>query len=209
MPTLDVFWSGAGPQSRLHLDPRCTGLERTIVHPREHQRLKRTTVPSLVALAKVSAGSQTSTLTKLKRVVGPNAGLLPCRACALEAVLDSVMGTGSTTGPFLTFSALPSDVADAHRYVMKDLTESATARLERIAHRAGLSVTGSRLGPVAFGRVARAAVEVVTANLRALPASATPKSASQVSIVWSLVDDGFGGGAAMGDYDPWDVASRV
>lgn len=209
MSTVDIFWSGAGPQSRLHLDPRCTGLERIIVHPREHLRLKRTTVPSLAALAKASSGTASATLEKLRRVVGVHAGLLPCRSCALEQVLDSVMGAGSTKGPFMSFSALPSDVADSQRYLGKDITDSAVARLERIANRAGLDITGSRLGPVAFGRVARVAVPVVAANLRSLPTTTAPKTPSQVSIVWSLVDDSLGGGNAMGDYDPWAVASSI
>ena len=209
MPTVDIFWSGNSPQARVHLDPRCSGLERTIVHPKKARTLRYGTVSSLAALAKAGAGEQNATRSKLQRIVGPKAGLLPCRACALERVMDATLKDAPKTGSFVTFSALPSHVSDAHRYVERDLTTSAIDRLERIADRAGLSVTQSRLGPVAFGIVRPHAVPVIAANLRALPPAPRAHTAQEVSIVWSLVDDSFGGGAPRGDFDPWEVATHI
>ena len=209
MPNTDIYWSGNSPQARVHLNPRCSGLERTIVHPPSSRTLRHGTVPGLVALAKAGTGEQSPTREKLLRLIGPQAGLLPCRACAMERVLDAVLKTAPRSGEFVTFSALPSHTSDIRRYADRDLTESAVLRLERIARRAGLQVTQSRLGPVAFGTVRAAAIPVVSANLRTLPPAPRAHTPKEVSVVWSLVDDSTDGGKPYGDYDPWEVAEHI
>jgi hypothetical protein len=206
---MDIYWSGRSAQARIHLNPRCTGLERSIVHPREFRTLQHATVPSLAALAKASAGEESATREKLQRLINQNSRMYPCRACALEPVVDAVMKTAPRTGVFVTFSALPSHGVDASRYDDKDVTESAVARLGRIASRAGLSVTHSRIGPVAFGIVRPGAIAVIAANMRTLPPAPRAHSAREVSVVWSLVDDAANGGTPLGDYDPWYVAACI
>jgi hypothetical protein len=209
MNTVDIYWSGNSPHARVHLDPRCWGLARTIVHPETARRLRTDTVRNLEALAQAGAGEENHTRAKLQRVVGPKAGLLPCRMCALERVMDATLKDAPDSGTFVTFSAMPSHVSDAHRYVDLDLTDTAADRLERIAKRAGLKTTQSRIGTVAYGIVRPEAVSVISANLRTLPPAQRAYSGQEVSIVWSLVDDSFGGGAPLGDFDPWEVATHI
>ncbi len=210
MPTVDIYWSGRSSHVRMHLDPRCSGLERAIVHPREARTVRHVTVPSLAALAKAGTDAHSPTREKLLVRVGRDAELLPCRACALEPVLDAVMNPSPSKGVFMAFSALPSHAADPHRYATTDITQSAVGRLERIAGRAGLQITQSRVGPVAFGRVRPTAAPVIAANLRSLPSSVKEYSSKAVSIVWSLLDDSaVQGGLPKGDFDPWEVAERI
>ena len=160
------------------------------------------------AFAKVATKAATASRSKLLELISPTASLLPCRICALEPVLAHTLARPAKRGVFATFSALPSHDADFTRAMSVDLTPSAASRLVRIAERAGLNVTESRLGPVAYGFVTPSALEVLKASLRTLPSSTTARSSRAVSIAWSLVDN-TAHGHETNDYDIWDVAAAI
>jgi hypothetical protein len=173
-----------------------------------HCALLNTEVPSMLAFARLGAGTPSETRQLFIDVIGEHASLLPCRSCALEQVLDRVLGDGSDRGPYVSFSALPSHNANDSRARSVDLTDSAAERLQRVAARAHLDVTSSRVGPVAFGRVKPSALPVIAANLKTLKPTHRVITASAASVAWSLVDN-----SARLDpsehWDLWEVAAAV
>lgn len=204
--SLTVFWSATASDPRLHLTPSCSGLHRVGVAP--SCSLLSSEVPSMLAFARLTTGVRSTTRGFFTDAIGEHATLLPCRSCALEPVLDRVLGAPPSSGPFVTFSALPSHAANDHRARAVDLTDTAADRLCRVARRAGLGVTGSRVGPVAYGMIRPSALVIVAANLKMLKPSHTPITAGAASVAWSLVDNSPRLDPSE-QWDLWEVARAV
>lgn len=203
---LTVFWSATALDPRLHLTPACSGLHRVSVTPK--CALLNAEVPSMLAFARLATGVRSATREFFSIAIGEHASLLPCRSCALEPVLDRVLGDPPASGQYVTFSALPSHAADDHRARVVDLTDSAADRLYRVARRAGLGVAGSRVGPVAYGMIRPSALPVVAANLKTLKPSRYPITAGAASVAWALVDNSPRLDPSE-QWDLWEVARAV
>lgn len=144
----------------------------------------------------------------------------PCRMCALESVLISVLDPKPTRerDVLVTFTsqANPKNPdASVFHFDWFNATPSGSARLRRLARRGRLSVTSTCSGPVAYGLVSEAAAAVLARNLRTvvIGASDAIPRASTIEVLWTLLGDNppelaeaFGEISGM---NPWEVATLL
>jgi hypothetical protein len=182
-----VWWSSTAADPKLHLDPECSGLER--VTPERRTKLV------LSSLAAVAAHPYR-----------------PCRVCALEHVVVWAVGKNRTASPrrtLLTISSQPAIEVDHGRFRTNTVTETGAERLQRIADAAGLAVTHTAVGPVAYGFTPARAVNTVARNLRC--ATAPPRTAElllphTVTVFWTFLDDAQRG---LNDDGAWSLTAAV
>lgn len=135
----------------------------------------------------------------------------PCRVCALEPVLDHALRPRrALRSTFATFTSQPAYVADERRFRKNDVSETGTARLDRIARRLDLRVAASKIGPVAYGFLPAANIDVLSRNLRTLWTDNLTELPSPhfVSAVWTFTDDAppeFG----EAGLDVWETAALL
>lgn len=140
----------------------------------------------------------------------------PCRMCALERVLDTVLRpTEGDKLVFATFTSQPAYVADSRRFVRMEVSATGRDRLLRIAERLALPVTTTMSGPAAYGLLPERGVRVLQRNLRtqATERITTMPSAAFVATFWTFVDDAppelVALGADPAACDPWQVAELI
>jgi hypothetical protein len=121
----------------------------------------------------------------------------PCRMCALEAVLRTVLQParvrdrrrGLRFGPTqtVTFTSLPATNVDRRQSTP---TPSGQARVRRLARSLGLATTElPGTGVIASGTVARRGVPVLLNNLHGCVLDGGPADAVTLECFWTLVGD--------------------
>jgi hypothetical protein len=180
-------------QAKLHLDISCPGLDRAVIHPHEDLTLAVAEFANLRSLASWSDAR-------------------PCRVCALEPVLDTVLRAGRAKNlVFATFTSQPNPGENLRRYKWRSATESGSARLSRIAERLNLPVAHTSCGQVTWGVFPAAGVRALQRNLRTYTRNLPDlPDAQTVQMLWALLDESppeLGG--PDGPSDPWDIAELV
>jgi hypothetical protein len=201
LPGPIVAYRGVSTQyPKLHLDPNCKGLERVT--------LKETIFFDGITELVNQTGDEPWS---------PGVHCRPCRACALESVLYTVLGPKSLyvndTSVFVTFTsqASPDDPGTKlHRYRWRTATPSGQKRLGNVAKRAGLSTTHSPSGLVAYGFVPTRALDTLTRNLRTkvIPGVTQLPAPSVVETFWAFENDA---PTELGEqtHDAWQTASLL
>ncbi|MHB1718440.1 MAG: hypothetical protein ACYCV5_14100 [Acidimicrobiales bacterium] len=189
-----TWFSAVAPHGVRHLSPACTGLENS-----------------------ASVGSEISTWG----AVCADMVHRPCRMCALETALVSVLkgdgGCATVRGrsrrAFVTLSsqAAPLDPGTKlHAYRWHTSTPSGEARLAAVAEAVGLRTGRATCGLVAWGFIPRQAVAVLERNLRVLVVRAVHRMPQELTVLtyWSLEND-----APVltktNEIDPWEAAVAV
>lgn len=201
---LVLFRSRGSGDPRLHEQVGCPGLQRTVAkHIGQIRAGDEPTALELVEFADLAALAA--------------AEQLPCRACTLERVLDTVLRPVSPAERlvFASFSGQPNALRfrrglDAWRKV----SDSGEQRLLRIAERLGLPVVETPAGPVAYGMLPERGVEVLARSLRTytLPGAVVPPPVEVVAYAWALLCDDppeRHTGLELPAPDPWQVAALL
>lgn len=196
---IPVAWSTRVTFPKLHVDPRCEALENT---PEE------------------AVGSERMNAREIAACEWGR----PCRMCSLESVLNTLLNTpcphdgpGDDHTRFVTFTSQsnprsPDQPGGPYAYQWHASTDSGRRRLLRVAAKAGLQVTHSACGPVAYGFVPADAVPALAQNLRTYCRDHIDEmpSADLVAYLWALLGDNPPELDFDGDgLDAWDIASRL
>lgn len=187
---IDVVYSLAQTFPRLHIDDACRAFE-TVPETSRHQ----ITFVDVYQLGLAESAR-------------------PCRVCALESVLYTVLHDDTQTGipnavanagvndtrfgchelVFFTTSPQPCPVrqdSSLARFKWTDSTDSARERVLRLGARCNLEVCHSVIGPVLYGTRTRRSAQVVRMNLRTsiAPTATVENPEVTVSTLWTLLND--------------------
>lgn len=172
-PTV-AYYSLTAENPKLHLDVRCVGLERVEVSPRSnigHHRFV-----SLTALSRSELGR-------------------PCRVCALERVLDSVLRPvrpkNQRSYSFATFSSQGNPHEGIEQYAWRASTDTGAERLSRVLARCGLPSVLCAHGPAGWGFFPPDGINALQRNLRCYVRDdiVTDPGPGAIQTLWSLLDD--------------------
>ena len=206
--------------------PRCRYPRRRLKGPIAAMFSARAPFPKYHIVDDCEGFASTPSEARLTRVFGDVVELgtfsegRPCRMCALESVLVSVLDPRPHTerDMFVTFTSQAnpkSKDASVFHYDWLHATESGTRRLRRLGRRGNLALTGTCSGVVAYGFVSKDAADVLAANLRTVVIGhlAHLPGAPTIEVLWTLLGDNPPElSEALGlntDLDPWEVATLL
>lgn len=177
---VEVLYATNPDYPKFHLTAGCKGLGRVKIHDGADD-------------ADIAAHEFTSWQQLAEHTDGR-----PCRVCTLEKVLDLCLQAHGTIHPdrddarFVTFSGQPTPREHLRRYKWREVSDTGRARLQRIAQRSDLQLTHTGVGPVAFGVLPEAVIDVLTRNLRTIVHPTHPRRFGttpddmQVQVVWTI-----------------------
>jgi hypothetical protein len=193
---VSTTWSTRVGYPKLHVDATCEALENT---PEEARGVE---------------------LMSALQIAGCDWGR-PCRMCSLESVLNTLLDpkhhAAGTEMTFVSFTSQsnplsPDQPGGPWSYAWHESTDSGKQRLVRVAQRAGLEISQTLCGPVAYGFVPADVVGALSHNLRSLhrPEVVELPDAAVIACVWALLGDNPPEIDLDNEgLDAWDIATKL
>lgn len=119
----------------------------------------------------------------------------PCRMCALEPMLRTLLTCGAGPAELVTFTSQPNPMSpesSVYSYRWGAVTQSGTRRLSRLVRDTKLETCQTpSCGPAAYGMVPAEAADALRWNLRThtLPTQARIPQRESIETFWALIND--------------------